>query len=102
MRMTDETIDDLFNTMPGGVQGFCREWGYRQFARQVIEFSIEESENRVRDEMLSTLRDFIADRPDATALAALVVLSPCAQITKEDLEWAAETVKKMRNKGGMK
>lgn len=85
--MTDEMIDDLFETMPEGVQGFCKNWGYRQFAREVIALSSAESHTEAREDILSTLRHFIADRPEASALAALVVLSPCATITKEDLDW---------------
>lgn len=35
--MTDEEIDAIFEAMPGGVQGFCRDYGYRQFARAVLD-----------------------------------------------------------------
>lgn len=37
MILTDQQIDGLFAAMPGGVQGFCRDFGYRQFARKVLE-----------------------------------------------------------------
>lgn len=33
--LSDEAIDALFDKLPGGVQGFLKEWGYRQFAREV-------------------------------------------------------------------
>ncbi|MBP6708008.1 MAG: hypothetical protein KA223_02510 [Candidatus Accumulibacter sp.] len=35
--MTDEQIDAIFNAMPGGPAGFCKEWGPRQFARELLE-----------------------------------------------------------------
>lgn len=34
--MTDEQIDAVFNAMPGGVDGWLKEWGYRQFARALL------------------------------------------------------------------
>lgn len=33
--LTDEAIDALAGSMPGGVSGFMKDWGYRQFAREV-------------------------------------------------------------------
>lgn len=33
--LTDEAIDALAESMPGGVLGFMKDWGYRQFAREV-------------------------------------------------------------------
>lgn len=33
--LTDEVIDALAESMPGGVLGFMKDWGYRQFAREV-------------------------------------------------------------------
>lgn len=45
--MTDQEIDAIFETMPGGVQGFCRDYGYRQFARAVLDAAgIELDEER--------------------------------------------------------
>ena len=45
--MTDQQIDAIFDNMPGGVQGFCRDYGYRQFARAVLEAAgIELEEER--------------------------------------------------------
>ena len=35
--MTDEQIDAIAGAMPGGVDGFCKGWGYRQFARAVLD-----------------------------------------------------------------
>ncbi|HSC06121.1 MAG TPA: hypothetical protein VLD59_04785 [Steroidobacteraceae bacterium] len=35
--MTDEQIDAVFNAMPGGALGFCKDWGYRQFARALLD-----------------------------------------------------------------
>ena len=47
--MTNQQIDAIFNAMPGGVQGFCREFGYQQFARAVLEAaSLEIEEERER------------------------------------------------------
>lgn len=33
--LTDERIDRIAESMPGGVAGFLKEWGWRQFARAV-------------------------------------------------------------------
>jgi len=47
--MTNQQIDTIFNAMPGGVHGFCREFGYQQFARAVLEAaSLEIEEERER------------------------------------------------------
>lgn len=35
-KITDEQIDRIFDYLPGGVQGFMRTWGYRDFARRVL------------------------------------------------------------------
>ena len=35
--LTDERIDAIADAMPGGLEGFLRGWGWRQFARAVIE-----------------------------------------------------------------
>lgn len=35
--LTDEQIDAIADAMPGGLDGFLRGWGWRQFARAVIE-----------------------------------------------------------------
>lgn len=43
--MTDQQIDDVFAAMPGGAQGFCRDFGYRQFARAVLAASGIHREN---------------------------------------------------------
>ena len=32
-QLTDEQIDAIISTMPGGVDGFLKYWGFRQFAR---------------------------------------------------------------------
>lgn len=34
-RLTPERISDLWNGMPGGHDGFCKQWGYQQFAEAV-------------------------------------------------------------------
>lgn len=33
--MTDAQIDSVAEQMPGGVEGFPKQWGWRQFARAV-------------------------------------------------------------------
>lgn len=35
--LTDEQIDAIADAMPGGLEGFLRGWGWRQFARAVLE-----------------------------------------------------------------
>jgi len=35
--LTDEQIDAIADAMPGGLEGFLKGWGWRQFARAVIE-----------------------------------------------------------------
>lgn len=35
--LTDEQIDAVFNQMPDGPQGFLKSWGYRHFARNILE-----------------------------------------------------------------
>lgn len=35
--LTDEQIDAVFNQMPDGASGFLKTWGYRQFARSLLE-----------------------------------------------------------------
>lgn len=35
--LTDQQIDAIADAMPGGLEGFLRGWGWRQFARAVIE-----------------------------------------------------------------
>ena len=34
--MTDNEIDEIAQSMPGGLDGFLKHWGWRQFARAVI------------------------------------------------------------------
>lgn len=34
--LTDEQIDVVAEGMPGGIQGFLKSWGYRQFAREIL------------------------------------------------------------------
>jgi hypothetical protein len=36
MEMTDDEIIAIWESMPGGAKGFCRDWGYLQFARRLI------------------------------------------------------------------
>ena len=35
--LTDEQIDAIADAMPGGLKGFMKGWGWRQFARAVLE-----------------------------------------------------------------
>ena len=34
---TDEEIDQIANGMPGGLDGFLKHWGWRQFGRAVLQ-----------------------------------------------------------------
>lgn len=34
-RMTDEQIDAIADAQPGGLSGFLKGWGWRQFARAI-------------------------------------------------------------------
>ena len=34
--LTDEQIDAVAEAMPGGVAGFMKQWGYRQFAQEIL------------------------------------------------------------------
>ena len=34
--LTNDEVDSTFDDMPSGAAGFCREWGYRQFASAII------------------------------------------------------------------
>lgn len=36
-QLTDEQIDAIADAMPGGLEGFIKGWGWRQFARAVLE-----------------------------------------------------------------
>lgn len=42
MQITDAQIDEIFNAMPGGADGWLKSWGYRQFAR-ALAIKAEES-----------------------------------------------------------
>ena len=33
--LTDEVIDEIAESMPDGIQGFMKIWGWRQFARAI-------------------------------------------------------------------
>lgn len=39
-RPTDEQIDAIAEGMPGGLDGFMKGWGWRQFARKVLELRV--------------------------------------------------------------
>jgi len=42
--LTDERIDEIAQSMPGGLDGFIRGWGWRQFAYAVLEEAEKEPE----------------------------------------------------------
>lgn len=46
MALTDDQIEVIFNSMPGGPRGFCKEWGYVQFARCIMAAHNAELVNR--------------------------------------------------------
>ena len=35
--LTDYKIDEVFHSMPNGVEGFLKNWGYRTFARALLD-----------------------------------------------------------------
>lgn len=35
--LTDEEVEDIMNSMPGGLSGYLRLWGWRTFARAIEE-----------------------------------------------------------------
>lgn len=37
--LTDEHIDAIAEAMPGGIEGFLKGWGWRQFARSVLMYA---------------------------------------------------------------
>lgn len=45
--LTDEDIDGVALAMPGGLDGFLKGWGWRQFARAVIEAYQRKQEGKV-------------------------------------------------------
>jgi hypothetical protein len=40
--ITDDQIDAVARSMPGGMDGFCKGWGWRQFAREVLKLRAPE------------------------------------------------------------
>ena len=34
--LSDDDVDAVFNSMPDGPQGFCKTWGYRDFAKKLM------------------------------------------------------------------
>lgn len=51
-QLTDEAIDEVFNAMPGGVDGWLKQFGYRQFARSIARHTLV----RVAASMAGTIR----------------------------------------------
>lgn len=35
--MTNDEIEAIWNSMPGGYDGFCKTWGFIQFAHRILE-----------------------------------------------------------------
>lgn len=64
-RLTESQIGAVFNSMPGGPQGFLIDWGYMQFAR-AIENAIlgPELDEDGRDALSSELQWAIANNED--------------------------------------
>jgi hypothetical protein len=42
---TDAQIDTIADSMPGGMEGFLKGWGWRQFARKVLELVRDSDES---------------------------------------------------------
>ena len=61
--MNDEQIDAVFNTMPHGVSGFCKDWGYRHFAHAILDAAGHNSETS----QLVRLMERVKDLPPMTA-----------------------------------
>ena len=61
--MKDELIDAVFDAMPGGAAGFCKDWGYRPFAHALLDASGRDGETS----RLSLLFNRLKDLPPMTA-----------------------------------
>lgn len=48
--LTDAQIDEVFNQMPDGAQGFLKNWGYRQFAHALFEAAAQQTRAAVQTE----------------------------------------------------
>lgn len=48
--LTDAQIDKVFELMPDGPQGFLKNWGYRQFAHELLEAAASQARAPVQSE----------------------------------------------------
>ena len=53
--MTDEEIDEIANSMEGGLDGFLKQWGWRQFARAILEAQARKMQERLRERIANAL-----------------------------------------------
>ncbi|QGZ66410.1 hypothetical protein [Paraburkholderia acidisoli] len=53
--MTNDEIAAIWNGMPGGYDGFCKTWGFIQFARRILE--VANIQSTTDGERYRTLRD---------------------------------------------
>jgi hypothetical protein len=60
--LTDEQIDAIAEGMPGGLDGFSKGWGWRQFARAILQAVQPEEAEALRDMLESARFDFTAVR----------------------------------------
>ena len=70
--MTDEQIDAVFEAMPDGSKGWLKSWGYRQFARALLEASGHDKEVERLREVLD-----VSLRPRAPMTQGWMNLSAC-------------------------
>lgn len=54
--MKDDQVEEIFKAMPGGIQGFCKGWGYLTFAREVLKAEKKES-----DEAMARMQQMLVD-----------------------------------------
>lgn len=56
MALTPERIDEIAGSMPGGVEGFFKGWGWYQFAR-AIEAEVRKDDEALIRQMLEALEN---------------------------------------------
>lgn len=46
-QLTDAQIDEIFNAMPDGADGWLKSWGYQQFARAVADQATAKAQDEI-------------------------------------------------------
>jgi len=83
--MTGDEIEAIWNRMPGGHEGFCKQWGYVQFARKLLE-TVEKPVSDLQPlkaELRWCLENASGPRTEATLRWAIEVLEEMGQTTEE-------------------